>query len=138
MPLKRYGEFQRVELGFDLDSFNQPIAYSGPNAWVKQIVQLCMLEPGTIASNPTIGVGIKRYDFLLEEDRRKLEIEINRQVPIFFPDMPFSSCNVVPPTDDDEELDLIYLIINLNNSEAPVVVVALKKGYKYIDFAIAM
>lgn len=135
--MPNYGQAQRVELGFDLDNFTQPITYSGAAAWVRQIVQLCMLEPGTIASNPTIGIGIKRYDFLLEDDRRKLEMEINRQVPIFFPDMPFINCQVQPSTVEEDQ-DLLYLLVNLNDPDTPVVAVALKKGYKYIDFAIAM
>lgn len=132
-----YGQFQRVEVGFGLDNFSKPIAYSGKEAWVRQIVQLCLYEPGSIPSNPTIGIGMNRYDFLLEDDRTKLQTEINRQVPIFFPDMPFEKCTVLPSEDDDG--NIIYLLINLSSrGEDGTVVVAVRKGYNYIDFAIAV
>lgn len=129
-------QYQRIELGFDLDDFAKPICYSGVNAWVRQITQLILMTPGTIPSNPTIGIGADRYDFLLEDDRRKLCEEINRQVPLFFPDMPFTNCNVEASQDAS---DVIYLVISfINSGNVETAVVAVKKGYHYIDFAIAL
>lgn len=130
-------QYQRIELGFDLDDFKKPISYSNADAWVHQIMQLCMMDPGSIPSNPTIGVGISRYDFLLEDDRKKLCLEINRQVPLFYPDMPFQTCNL--QNSDNDTQDTIYLVIVFNvDANVETAVVAVKKGYKYIDFAIAM
>lgn len=138
MANQRLGQFQRVELGFGADSFHQPIAYSGKDAWVRQIVQLCTMDKGTIASNPTIGVGIRRFDFLLEEDRRKLEMEINRQVPLFFPDMPFLNCQVVASSDDEDQ-DVIFLAISLNvDTNVETVGVAMKKTTHYIEYRIVI
>lgn len=129
-------QYQRIELGFDLDDFNKPISYSGIDAWVHQIMQLCMLDPGSIPSNPTIGIGITRYEFLLEDDRRKLCNEINRQVPLFFPDMPFTEVTVEA---SQESSDVLYLVTSFTyDGSVETAVVAVKKGYKYIDFAIAM
>lgn len=131
-------QYQRIEIGFDLDDFNKPICYSGKEAWIHQLLQLCMMDPGTIPSNPTIGIGMKRYDYLLEDDRNKLASEINRQVPIFFPDMPFVNCSVQLPT-EEEDNDILYLIITfVVNGNLETAVVATKAGYHYIDFAIAM
>ena len=131
-------QFQRIELGFDMDDFAKPITYSGTDAWARQIVQLCMMDPGTIPSNPTIGIGISRYEFLLEDDRRKLCEEINRQVPIFYPDMPFQQCTIQSGTDDEDKGTIYILITFTQNNNVQVVAVATKKGYKYIDFAIAL
>lgn len=130
---------RRIEVGFELDDFRKPICYTGAEAWTHLVLQLCLIEPGTIASNPSIGVGMKGYDFLLEADRNKLQKEINRQVPIFFPDMPFNGCTVTLPS-EYEANDIIYLALSftINNSFETVVVVAQKRGYNYIDFAIAM
>ena len=129
-------QYQRIELGFDLDDFNKPISYSGVDAWVHQIMQLCMLDPGSIPSNPTIGIGITRYEFLLEDDRRKLCNEINRQVPLFYPDMPFTEVTVEV---SQESSDVLYLVTSFTyDGSVETAVVAVKKGYKYIDFAIAM
>lgn len=129
-------QYQRIELGFDLDDFNKPISYSGIDAWVHQIMQLCMLDPGSIPSNPTIGIGITRYEFLLEDDRRKLCNEINRQVPLFYPDMPFTEVTVEA---SQESSDVLYLVTSFTyDGSVETAVVAVKKGYKYIDFAIAM
>ena len=129
-------QYQRIELGFDLDDFNKPISYSGVDAWVHQIMQLCMLNPGSIPSNPTIGIGITRYEFLLEDDRRKLCNEINRQVPLFYPDMPFTEVTVEV---SQESSDVLYLVTSFTyDGSVETAVVAVKKGYKYIDFAIAM
>ena len=129
-------QYQRLELGFDLDDFNKPISYSGVDAWVHQIMQLCMMDPGSIPSNPTIGIGITRYEFLLEDDRRKLCNEINRQVPLFYPDMPFTEVTVEV---SQESSDVLYLVTSFTyDGSVETAVVAVKKGYKYIDFAIAM
>ena len=129
-------QYQRIELGFDLDDFNKPISYSGVDAWVHQIMQLCMLDPGSIPSNPTIGIGITRYEFLLEDDRRKLCNEINRQIPLFYPDMPFTEVTVEA---SQESSDVLYLVTSFTyDGSVETAVVAVKKGYKYIDFAIAM
>ena len=129
-------QYQRIELGFDLDDFNKPISYSGVDAWVHQIMQLCMLDPGSIPSNPTIGIGITRYEFLLEDDRRKLCNEINRQVPLYYPDMPFTEVTVEA---SQESSDILYLVTSFTyDGSVETAVVAVKKGYKYIDFAIAM
>ena len=129
-------QYQRIELGFDLDDFNKPISYSGVDAWVHQIMQLCMLNPGSVPSNPTIGIGITRYEFLLEDDRRKLCNEINRQVPLFYPDMPFTEVTVEV---SQESSDVLYLVTSFTyDGSVETAVVAVKKGYKYIDFAIAM
>lgn len=129
-------QYQRIELGFDLDDFNKPISYSGVDAWVHQIMQLCMMDPGSIPSNPTIGIGITRYEFLLEDDRRKLCNEINRQVPLFYPDMPFTEVTVEA---SQESSDVLYLVTSFTyDGSVETAVVAVKKGYKYIDFAIAM
>lgn len=131
-------QYQRIELGFDLDDFKKPICYSEKDAWVHQILQLCIMDPGTIPSNPTIGVGMNNYEFLLEDDRRKLASEINRQVPIFFPDMPFQNATVQSPTEEEDQ-DILYIFLTfLVNTELETAVVAVKKGYKYIDFAIAL
>lgn len=130
---------RRIEVGFELDDFRKPINYVGAEAWTHLVIQLAMIEPGTIASNPSIGIGMKGYDFLLEEDRNKLQKEINRQVPLFYPDMPFNGCTVTLPG-DTEDNDLLYLALTftMDSSLETVVVVAQKRGYNYIDFAIAM
>lgn len=131
-------QYQRIELGFDVDDFRKPICYSGIEGWIHLILQLCLIEKGTIPSNPTIGVGMKGYDFLLEDDRHKLESEINRQVPIFYPDVPFNRCTIQMPN-DNEDNDILYLFMSFTIAgEIEVATVAVKKGYNYIDFAIAM
>ena len=113
-----------------------PLATRGLTPWVHQIMQLCMLDPGSIPSNPTIGIGITRYEFLLEDDRRKLCNEINRQVPLFYPDMPFTEVTVEA---SQESSDILYLVTSFTyDGSVETAVVAVKKGYKYIDFAIAM
>lgn len=133
-----FSQYQRIELGFDLDDFQKPICYSGKDAWVHQILQLCIMDPGTIPSNPTIGVGMNNYEFLLEDDRRKLASEINRQVPIFFPDMPFQNATVQSPSENEDQ-DILYIFLTfLVDSSIETAVVAAKKGYQYIDFAIAL
>lgn len=132
-------ETSKVELSFDLNNFKMPQEYSGAGAWAKQIIQLCMYEPGTFPSNPTIGIGMKNYDFGLETDKHKLQNEINKQVPIFFPDMPFRSCTVDSVVDVGTNSVILYLYISFNGtSNIETVVVAAKKERNYIDFAVSM
>lgn len=133
----KLGQYQRIEVGFDLDNFRKPIAYSGAAAWVKQVMQLCFFDPGTIASNPTFGIGIRRYDFQLEDHRQILANEINRQVSLAFPDMPFNRCDVWS-VDDETERDTLTMTLQFYSVEAPAVVVSVRKDWKYIDFYIKM
>lgn len=133
-----FSQYQRAELGFDLDSFGKPIAYSGIEAWTRQIVQLCLLDHGNIPSNPTIGIGMRKYDFLIGDDRTKLQTEINRQVPLFYPDMPFVNCTVQLPGDTDDN-DIVYFLISFTVSgSVETVVVAVKTSASYIDYAISI
>lgn len=133
----KLGQYQRIEVGFDLDNFRKAIAYSGAAAWVKQIMQLCFFDPGTIASNPTFGIGIRRYDFQLEDHRQILANEINRQVPLAFPDMPFNRCEVFS-VDDEYDKDTLTMTLYFYSTEAPAAVVSVKKDWKYIDFYVKM
>ena len=132
-------ESSKIELSFDLNNFNRPQEYAGAGAWAMQIVQLCMYDKGTFPSNPEIGIGMKKYDFGLEDYRYKLQSAINEQVTRFFPDMPFNYCTVDAVEDAATNSLILYLYISFNGtSNIETVVVAAKKERNYIKFAVSM
>lgn len=70
-----------------VNEFNEPRVYSGKDSTALKILRLLLLEPGTISSRPTMGVGIvSKYRFSIEDDLNELSDVIKEQIRTFLPD----------------------------------------------------
>lgn len=92
------------------DEFNNPKVLSGKDAISQLLIHLILLEPGTYASRPNMGVGlISRYRYNSEDSIEQLKQDIQDQVTTYLPD--FTAVSVDIELDDDGEL-IISIRIN--------------------------
>ena len=86
-----------VEYALSVNKFNRPKKFinveGNPSATQILAVRLILMEPGTIQSHPTMGVGIvSRYRYSNVEELDSLRQDIQDQIRQWIPDM--YDCNV--------------------------------------------
>lgn len=92
------------------DEFNNPKVLEGKDAISQLLIHLILLEPGTYASRPTMGVGlISRYRYTSEDNLDKLRKDIADQISLYLPE--FSGVLVDLELDDEGQL-IINIEIN--------------------------
>ena len=92
------------------DEFNNPKVLEGKDAISQLLIHLILLEPGTYASRPTMGVGlISRYRYTSEDNLDKLRKDIADQISLYLPE--FSGVLVNLELDDEGQL-IINIEIN--------------------------
>ena len=80
-------EIEDKEYTMSVNSFNEPLVYSGKDATALKILRLLLLEPGTINSRPKMGIGIvSKYRFSIEDDLNDLSDNIKEQIRTYLPD----------------------------------------------------
>lgn len=85
------------------DEFNNPKVLTGKDAISQLLIHLILLEPGTYASRPTMGVGlISRYRYNSEESLEQLRQDIQDQVTTYLPE--FGAVNVKLEMDEENRL----------------------------------
>ena len=76
------------EYGFSVDNFNTPEVCKGVNAIGVLLVQLLLLEPGTIQSHPDMGIGlVSRYRYSFEGRALELESDFKTQIQKYLPNL---------------------------------------------------
>lgn len=85
------------------DEFNNPKVLTGREAISQLLIHLILLEPGTYASRPTMGVGlVSRYRYNSEDSLEQLRQDIQDQVSIYLPE--FGAVNVELSMDEEDRL----------------------------------
>lgn len=75
------------EMLLSVDSFKKPQVLEGKDAIGILLVRLIQLEPGTISSRPTMGVGLlSNYRYCDEDKALELKDHIRDQISIFLPE----------------------------------------------------
>lgn len=78
-----------------VDEFNRPKILEGREAISTLLVHLILLEPGTYASHPTMGVGlVSRYRYNDEESLEQLQQDISEQITTYLPEFEAVDVNV--------------------------------------------
>ena len=91
------------------DEFNNPKVLYGRDAISQLLVHLIMLEPGTYAARPKMGIGlVSGYRGMIEDDLNKLRNEIKNQIETYLPE--FTGCRVDVSLDKDKKLTLDIVI----------------------------
>ena len=77
-----------IEPAFGLDAFNQSNTYTDLQALAKQVLNLITLEPGTIPTCPSMGLGITLYKMEFNSGSTHDEIRTNllNQIGNFLPE----------------------------------------------------
>lgn len=92
------------------DEFNNPKVLQGKDAISQLLIHLILLEPGTYASRPTMGVGlVSRYRYTSEENLDVLKQDIEDQISTYLPE--FSGVKVTLELDAESQL-IINIEIN--------------------------
>lgn len=75
------------ELLFEFDNFKNPAVKEKYHALAKSILNLMLLEPGTYADAPEMGINISQYqfEFLNSETLSEIQISIRTQVDRYIP-----------------------------------------------------
>ena len=84
---------------FSIDKFKKPVHITSKtyNAFLL-IIRLILMNPGTIQSNPEMGVGlVSRYRYGYPSDIAQLAVDINNQIATYLPT--FSFINVAVSID---------------------------------------
>lgn len=85
------------------DEFNNPKVLTGREAISQLLIHLILLEPGTYASRPTMGVGlVSRYRYNSKDSLEQLRQDIQDQVSIYLPE--FGAVNVELSMDEEDRL----------------------------------
>lgn len=93
-----------------IDSFNKPKILEGKEAIGTLLVRLIQLEPGTIPSRPTMGVGLlSNYRYCDEQKALRLQDHIKEQIRVFLPH--YQGVRVSTYLNDDKSL-IIDIIID--------------------------
>lgn len=72
--------------GISIDEYGRPKTYKDRDAIRVLLVQLILLNPGTIQSHPHMGVGlIKNWRYSYIERMSSLELEISKQIDTYLP-----------------------------------------------------
>lgn len=87
------------------NEFNEPTILKGNNAISQLLIHLILLEPGTYASRPKMGVGlISRYRYNDEKSLEQLKQDIHEQISTYLPE--FEAVDVSLSLDSDGELTI--------------------------------
>lgn len=85
-------ESEKKELSLSVNSFDSPTELTGLNAWVAQVNKLLFMVPGTMPTDPAMGINIQQYEFSFIDDiKEQVENAIMDQVHTYLPDVPLSS-----------------------------------------------
>lgn len=85
------------------NEFNEPTILEGKDAISQLLIHLILLEPGTYASRPTMGVGlVSRYRYNDEKSLLQLQLDIHNQISTYLPE--FEDVDVSLSLEDDGEL----------------------------------
>ena len=132
-------EAQKAELSLSTNAFNQPLEYSGKNAWIKLIIDLLLTEPGTYPSNPEIGIGLKNYEFqFIESAIVEIEEKLQYQIKTFLPDLPVTDLIVKSENIDGKPYLLVLVQFSTSQYGTENVVVAAEYVNNVINFEIVL
>ena len=74
------------DYALDIDSFLNPVEYTGKSALEILICRLILLEPGTIETHPEMGVGlISRFRHAPRSELKTLDRRITDQITKYLP-----------------------------------------------------
>lgn len=71
---------------FSVNEFNEPAVLTGKSAIGLMLVRLIMMDPGSNPLHPTMGVGIRKYRYGInntEELRKKVQEQIETFLPCY-------------------------------------------------------
>lgn len=132
-------ESEKVELSFGLNAFNDPLEVSGAKAWANLISNLIFMSPGSMPSDPEMGIDIRQYEFMFIDDvKNDIEQNITDQVNTYFPDIPLESVTVNTDSTQTGRVILLIILSFLIDDVRDIAVVAAEKANSIINFEVSI
>lgn len=130
-------EAEKKELALSIDSFDQPSELSGPSAWAELIANLMFMTPGTIPTDPEMGIDIQQYDFgFIDDVQDTMRQSIMTQVQKYYSDIPLSDVVVEPSSSVGSAPVLVISLIFTYSDAQDIAVVAATKKNNIINYEV--
>jgi len=130
-------ESDKTEQALEINTFNEPLELSGPNAWARLISNLVFMSPGTIPTDPEMGCEIQKYEFSFIDDvKEEIEEKITDQVRTYFPDIPLQEITVTSEENSTGRNILLIILSFSYEDNENITVVAAEKQDNVLNFSI--
>ena len=108
-----------TDFAFQLGEYGKSQEYYDENAIILAVRNILLSKPGNFPFNPSIGMNIKQYQFELfdKEGLNDFQIELNRQIAQYIPDMTGIDVQVRKVYDENNTPFLGIAIKSIINSE---------------------
>lgn len=96
------------EYFFSIDEFKKPVHVTNKTmlAFIL-IIRLILLEPGTIQSNPEMGVGlVSKYRYGYSDDLESLSVAISQQIATYLPTLSFINVSVAADSANSQVINI--------------------------------
>lgn len=112
---------KQVEYLFSVNEFKEPAKVTKKEAIALLLIRLIMMEPGTNPLHPSMGVGIKRYRYGLN-NLEELRLNVEKQIETFLPDFQNATVNiaVTPEKVCNIEITIDDILYVYDSSTAPI------------------
>ena len=108
---------------FSVNKFNEPEKVEGKNAIALVLVRLIMLDPGSDPLHPTMGVGIRKYRYGLD-NLDELRKTIEYQIETFLPDFQNAEVTLIRTPDHvcniEITIDDVTYVYDSNTAPIPI------------------
>jgi hypothetical protein len=118
MPLRRENVVPR-EPTFELDDFGNPLEVTGPDAWIREILEIAFYENGTFSDDPDAGAEIQRQVYDTTQDSpREIKRAIINSIQSYLSDIPIEEfdVNVYYWDEKDSYVTVIQITFNWKGS----------------------
>lgn len=133
-----FSEYQKKELGIGLNVFNRPVEYSGIDCWVRLLVQLLFIRPGTYPTDPELGIGIQEYRYtFFDEIKSELESKINLQKRLYLPDIPIGDVRLSSTEINGKNIIVLQFSISVSDGDMKTAYVAIDSTKKTLNYEIS-
>lgn len=128
-------ESEKKELSLGINTFDSPTELTGVDAWVAQVSKLLFMVPGTMPTDPGMGVNVQQYEFgFIDDVKKEIEEKVMSQVHTYLPDVPLTSVQCSNQTTSGGRVVFVcVLTFDVQNDER-IAVVAAEESNNVINF----
>lgn len=98
---------------FELNSFNEPMEVTGPDAWIRDVVAIALYEEGTFVEDPECGVNTSAevYNFL-EESVSIIRNKLSEACKTYLKNVPIQTLSVSSYYWDEKDTYVVVISVS--------------------------
>lgn len=128
-------ESEKKELSLGINTFDSPTELTGVDAWVSQVSKLLFMVPGTMPTDPAMGINIQQYEFgFIDDVKKEVEEKVMNQVHTYLPDVPLASVQCSNQTTTGGRVVFVCVLTFTMQNEDRIAVVAAENTDNIIKF----